>query len=143
MRPQNIHLKPIFVDYIPSEVESGHLYISMKFATAAHKCACGCGNEVITPLSPTDWKMTFDGKSVSLHPSIGNWSFNCRSHYWVKQNRIAWASAWSSDDISENRAADKRRKDKYYQTDIETGKNSEAAETGMSIWKKLKKFLAS
>lgn len=143
MRPQNIHLKPIFVDYIPSEVESGHLYISIKFATAAHKCACGCGNEVITPLSPTDWKMTFDGKSVSLHPSIGNWSFNCRSHYWVKQNRIAWAHAWSSDEISENRATDKRRKDKYYQTDIKTEKSPRPAETSMSIWQKLKRSFFS
>jgi hypothetical protein len=40
-----------------------------------------------SPLSPTDWKLTFDGVSVSLHPSDGNWSFPCRSHYRIEYNR--------------------------------------------------------
>jgi hypothetical protein len=50
------------------------IYISIRFATVGHKCCCGCGREVITPLSPTDWSLTSDGETVSLHPSIGNWS---------------------------------------------------------------------
>ncbi len=30
------------------------LYISIPYVTAAHKCPCGCGEEIVTPLSPTD-----------------------------------------------------------------------------------------
>ena len=43
-------------------------------ATSAHSCCCGCGEEVVAPLTPTDWKMTFDGETTSLRPSIGNWT---------------------------------------------------------------------
>ena len=39
------------------------------------RCCCGCGEEVVTPFSPAQWQMSFDGEAVSLHPSIGNW--NC------------------------------------------------------------------
>ncbi|MBK7970270.1 MAG: hypothetical protein IPK08_15745 [Bacteroidetes bacterium] len=65
-----------FVEFIPDVIEGGVLYISIEYCTAIHKCACGCGNEVVTPLSPTDWEITFNGKTVSLDPSIGNWVLN-------------------------------------------------------------------
>jgi hypothetical protein len=77
-----------FVEYIPNNLKDGTIYVSFAFATVAHKCCCGCGNEVITPLSPTDWKLIFDGKSISLEPSIGNWNFACRSHYWIIRNKV-------------------------------------------------------
>lgn len=99
-------LRHEFVEFIPSELEDGVLYISIAFATAAHKCCCGCGCEVITPITPTDWKITFDGESVSLSPSIGNWSFECRSHYWITRNRIRWAETWSAEEIAAGRAHD-------------------------------------
>ena len=62
-----------FVNYAPEALDDGVLYVSIPFTTVVHRCCCGCGNEVVTPLDPTDWEMTFDGKSVSLSPSIGNW----------------------------------------------------------------------
>jgi hypothetical protein len=81
-----------FVEYVPEfeQVQEGVLYISMPYATAVHKCMCGCGMEVVTPLSPKDWKLTFDGKVVTLAPSIGNWKFKCRSHYWIKKNVVVF-----------------------------------------------------
>jgi hypothetical protein len=75
-----------FVQHLPEVLEAGVVYVSVEFATAAHKCCCGCGEEVVTPLSPNDWKLTFDGDSISLSPSIGNWNFTCRSHYWIERN---------------------------------------------------------
>jgi hypothetical protein len=72
-----------FVDLIPDALEDGVLYVSVQYATALHLCCCGCGSEVVTPLSPTDWSLTFDGDTVSLRPSIGNYSFPCRSHYFI------------------------------------------------------------
>ena len=59
----------------PDELEQGTIYVSIRFATASHLCCCGCGNKVVTPIRPTDWKLIFDGKTISLDPSIGNWSF--------------------------------------------------------------------
>src|SRR5690349_17052399 len=92
-----------FVKNIPEQLEDGILYVSVEYATAIHKCCCGCGEQVVTPLSPTRWKMTFDGKTISLRPSIGNWSFKCRSHYWITENRVEWAPNWTDSEIARNR----------------------------------------
>lgn len=83
-------LRHQFVENAPEELEPGTLYVSIPFATVLHTCACGCGHEVVTPLSPSDWIMTYDGVSVSLSPSIGNWNFPCRSHYVIRHNRVNW-----------------------------------------------------
>ena len=80
-----------FVTTIPDELEDGILYITLEYCTAIHKCVCGCGNEVVTPITPNDWELTFNGKSVTLYPSIGNWRFECQSHYWIKNNKIIQA----------------------------------------------------
>jgi hypothetical protein len=106
-------LRHEFVEYIPDELEDGVIYVSMDYATAAHRCACGCGSEVITPFSPTDWRLTFDGETVSLKPSIGNWSFPCQSHYWIERGRIRWAPKWSREKIEAGRARDRRAKERH------------------------------
>jgi len=103
-----------FVDYIPDAIEDGVLYISIKYCTAIHKCPCGCDNEVVTPISPTDWKLTFDGKTISLSPSIGNWNFKCQSHYWIKRNEIIYAPRWDKEEIRAGRKKDKKREKRFY-----------------------------
>jgi hypothetical protein len=103
-----------FIDLVPDILENGVLYISIEYSSAIHKCPCGCGNEVVTPLSPTDWELTFDGKSVSLSPSIGNWNFECKSHYWIIKNKVRFAKKWSDRQIAEVRKEDKILKTKYY-----------------------------
>ena len=99
-----------FVEFIPRELEEGVVYISVVYATAAHNCCCGCGNRVVTPLTPTDWKLTYDGESVWLAPSIGNWYFPCQSHYWIERNQISWDGRWSPDKIAAGRKRDKAAK---------------------------------
>jgi len=79
-------IKYKFVEFIPDILEEEVLYISIEYSAAVHKCICGCGNEVVTPFSPSDWELRFDGKTVSLFPSIGNWSFECKSHYVITRN---------------------------------------------------------
>lgn len=113
MRPE-IVLKHEFVEYIPKTISDGTIYISIAFGTAVHKCCCGCGNEVVTPLSTTDWELNFDGHSISLYPSIGNWSFPCQSHYWIKRNRVKWAPRWSKQRIEDARRHDKLAKEKHF-----------------------------
>ena len=83
-------LEHTFVDEIPITLQSGHCYISLNYTTAAHLCPCGCGHPVFTPLSPNDWALTFNGETVSLHPSISNRLCPHRSHYWIHQNHVQW-----------------------------------------------------
>ena len=102
------------VEFIPQKLDEGVLYVSMTYATASHRCFCGCGKKVVTPISPTDWQLIFDGDTLSLDPSIGNWSYPCRSHYVLHANRVRWAGAMSASEIREVRARDAVDKQRYY-----------------------------
>ena len=103
-----------FVRVVPNELAERTLYVSMDYATVVHRCCCGCGREVVTPLSPTDWKLIYDGVSVSLYPSIGNWSFECQSHYWVEKGKVLWGARWSGERIAAGRTHDLRAKEMHY-----------------------------
>ncbi|MBX9845951.1 MAG: hypothetical protein K2Z80_29520 [Xanthobacteraceae bacterium] len=98
-------IRPQFVEFVPDLLEAGVLYISRRYATAAHLCCCGCGIEVVTPLNPAKWRLTESNGRVSLSPSVGNWSQPCQSHYWITGNQVKWAGAMSAEMI----AAVKRR----------------------------------
>lgn len=89
-----------FVEHLPRPLGNGVLYVSIRFRITAHNCPCGCGSEVVTNLSPTGWRLTFDGETVSLYPSIGNWDLPCRSHYWIKHSAVQWASRWTDEEIA-------------------------------------------
>ncbi len=105
-------MKPIcklehrFVDSFPDKLETGVLYIALDFATMSHLCCCGCSQEVITPMSPKDWKIIFDGETITVHPSIGNWSLPCRSHYFIRDGNIKWANNWNDEKIRDVREQD-------------------------------------
>lgn len=102
-----------FVEYIPEDLETGIIYISMKYCTVVHKCLCGCGNEVVTPISRKGWKLTFDGESVSLSPSIGSWNLPCKSHYFIINNTVRFARKWVDDyDVSKSNWINIFKKDK-------------------------------
>jgi hypothetical protein len=107
-------LRHQFVDYLPERLENDVLYLALRFGTVAHNCCCGCGNEVVTPLSPTDWQLTFDGESISLAPSIGNWNLPCRSHYFITKSRVLWAKPWTRTQIERGRSADRQAREQYY-----------------------------
>jgi hypothetical protein len=113
MRPPR-HIRHEFIELAPKTLEEGVLYVSVEYASAVHNCFCGCGVKVATPISPTDWKLTFDGDTVSLWPSVGNWDFPCRSHYFIERNVVRWASDMTREEIEEGRAADRQRKAAYY-----------------------------
>ncbi|WP_432198898.1 DUF6527 family protein [Streptomyces sp. bgisy027] len=104
-------LRPAFVETFPATMDQGVLYISISYRTCGHLCCCGCGEEVITPLSPAQWSFTFNGETVSLAPSIGNWALPCRSHYWIREGEIRWSRRYSDTEIAANRERDRRRLD--------------------------------
>lgn len=112
MKPTTI--EPVFVDGIPEILEPGHIYISVRFRTASHLCACGCGAKVVTPIRPPKWRFTYDGETVSLSPSVGRWQLPCKSHYWIKQNEVRWAPPLSGREIAKVLEADARDLNEYY-----------------------------
>lgn len=101
-------IKPEFVEFIPAQLSPGVLYISKRYSTASHLCCCGCGLEVVTPLNPAKWRLIESNGSVSLNPSVGNWSFPCQSHYWLSGNRVQWAGAMSAERVAAVKARDRR-----------------------------------
>lgn len=143
-----------FVRNVPRELDPGVLYISMDYATAVHSCCCGCGDRVVTPFTPTDWRMTFDGESISLHPSVGNWNQKCRSHYVIQRSRVLEAGPWSASQVEAERRRDKGAKAAHYSQLREAkpgvaspaeGSTSSPA-TGrpsQSIWSRFKVWLSS
>ncbi len=113
---RHTRLEHRFVHHIPDTIDPGVLYISMEYGTAAHSCCCGCREEVVTPFTPTDWKMIFDGETVSLHPSIGNWSLACRSHYVIQRDRVIEVGSWTDAQVEAERRRDRAAKVRHYGT---------------------------
>ena len=107
-------LEPEFVDVIPDRLDTRTLYISIPYATAQHLCCCGCGHEIVTPLHPAHWALTYDGETVSLHPSVGNWSPPCRSHYVIRRNQVRWARGWSREEVEAGRRRDRHVAAAYF-----------------------------
>lgn len=97
------------VETIPELLEPDVLYVSRKYATASHLCACGCGTEVVTPLGLRGWRVIPGARGVTVMPSIGNWSFPCRSHYIICNGYIQWAAQFTPDMVEAARRADNPR----------------------------------
>lgn len=134
-----------FVEYIPETLEAGTLYVSMAFSTVAHKCCCGCGREVVTPLTPTDWKLVFDGETVSIRPSIGNWDFPCRSHYLIDRGRVVEARPWTDAQVAAERRRDHRAKASFFGEEDVAEKpepvSRESRKATGRVWVSIKRWL--
>lgn len=113
MKRRLTELTPQFVAYIPDRLAEGNLYISERYRTAVHLCCCGCGEEVVTPLTPVDWRLRQESNQVSLQPSIGNWNFACKSHYWIRRNRVEWAATLNAKQIERVQQRDRRDRALY------------------------------
>jgi hypothetical protein len=146
MKPE-IVLTYEFVEFIPEEIKERTLYVSCTHCTAIHKCCCGCGREVVTPLSPTGWQLTFDGKTVSLYPSIGSWSLPCQSHYFITKSKVTWAPKWNKKQIATGRTREARAKEIYYAKMQPLSGAAEALSDSLpistkpkeSLWQRIKK----
>lgn len=101
------HLSPELVESFPQPMTKGTLYVSLMFNSCGHLCCCGCGREVVTPLSPAQWSITYNGQDVSLSPSVGNWEIGCKSHYWIKNGRVQWGRQFSQSEIRDNQMRDR------------------------------------
>lgn len=100
-------LTPEFIELVPPVLKDGVLYVSMVHSSAIHRCCCGCGEKVVTPLSPGEWQLSYDGEEISLHPSIGNSRFPCGSHYWIRGGKVVWAPKLSAEEAETARLLDR------------------------------------
>ena len=100
-------LTTVFVEDIPEQLEDGFLYVSRECHVALHNCACGCGEEVTTPLVATEYELVMDDEGASIWPSIGNHDFPCGSHYIIKGGRIHWAGKMTRRQIDAGREQDR------------------------------------
>jgi hypothetical protein len=102
------------VQFVPKILESGILYVADEFDIAVHRCACGCGSKVTTPLGPTEWQLIEKNGLPTLHPSIGNWQLPCRSHYLIVAGKVRWAGQWSEAQVRAGRESEEIRREAHY-----------------------------
>jgi hypothetical protein len=144
-------ITPQFVEFIPSTLQEGVLYVSQKYGTVAHKCCCGCGIKIVTPITPTDWQLTVSGNEVTLHPSVGNWNHPCQSHYIIRRNRVIWAGSMTQQQINRGRNRDLAIKKAYYEKNEvtqtvrpkETLSNNAPRPPETDLWTTIKLWLKS
>lgn len=102
-------LEPRYLNQFPEQLQEGILYISEEFSLTGHKCCCGCGEDVYLKLGPAKWQLIKEADdTVSLHPSVGNWKYACRSHYWISSNEVLAAGPMSTGKIRRVQERDRR-----------------------------------
>lgn len=102
-----------FCDFIPEVLEEGKVYLAPQHCACLHLCACGCGEEVSTPISKTEFSYSIDNGLISLSPSIGNHDFPCNSHYFIKDGRVRWSYRMDLEEIEAGRTYDRKLKAEY------------------------------
>jgi len=85
---KKVEITPVFVDVIPDELEQNKFYIAEQYNVASHLCLCGCGKETITPLGGgRNWDLIKENNNtITLLGSVGNYSYECKSHYVINKN---------------------------------------------------------
>lgn len=114
MSSRIVQIEPRRVEFIPGELEEGVLYISERFHTAAHRCCCGCGAKIVTPLKPFAWTLTEAASGVTLRPSVGSWNLACKSHYWITKNAVEWDEVFSEAEIESVRKSDEIAREQHF-----------------------------
>ena len=85
-RKVNIEFKKVETLPFLNEMDDNVIYISDKYGISEHKCLCGCGFRVAMPISIREWSYKIDSKKrLSMHPSVGNYQYKCKSHYIIKK----------------------------------------------------------
>ena len=85
---KQVQIEPVFVETIPDVLEQRKIYISEKYGVSLHLCLCGCGEVVSLPFNNSrfSWTLTKSEKGISFTPSVGNYSYPCKSHYIITDN---------------------------------------------------------
>ena len=76
-------------------LEHGVLYVVDDSPYVQFNCPCGCGGDVTLPTTKHEkgyhgWGFAESDGKVTLSPSVFSTGFPCRSHYFIRNNRIDW-----------------------------------------------------
>lgn len=94
------------MQHLLDQLMPGILYVSMEYGMVGLSWCWGREDEVVRPLAPTDWRITYDGETISLRPSVGSWSLPCRSRYVINRSQVIEAAPWTNDQIAAARRRD-------------------------------------
>jgi hypothetical protein len=84
---KKVEIEPVFVEFVPDVLEENKIYISEEYKCAIHNCLCGCGEKTVMPLYSNGWNLIKESNGkVSFTPSVGNYNFQCKSHYIITNN---------------------------------------------------------
>ena len=84
---KKVLIEPIFVEFIPDKLEFGKLYISEKTRSTNHLCLCGCGSEIVLPITKEGWELVkFPDGKITMSPSVGKMGRKCNTHYIIVKN---------------------------------------------------------
>jgi len=75
--------------------------------------------------------------SVSLFPSVGNWKYACKSHYWIRENKVVDAGAMSAGAIAAVQERDRHDRDSYL-----AQVNARPIPDGATVWARLRATIA-
>lgn len=63
------------------------------FSWVKFYCPCGCGREVTLSLNSNIqpyWNIRIKNDKVTLSPSVYLTGFQCKSHFFIRNNKIDW-----------------------------------------------------
>ena len=92
------HINEILIEG-EDKLENGVIYIDDSSPYIEFLCPCGCGRVTMIPINRNyehvqhpywDISESNDGAVISLSPSIYSTGFDCKSHYFIKENKIVW-----------------------------------------------------
>lgn len=91
------HVADLSYAEFPGEapLEDGVLYVVDNSPYVEYNCPCGCGRVVTLPTKKHQcgydgWGFKEEKGKVTLSPSVLSSGFPCRSHYFIRENRIDW-----------------------------------------------------
>jgi hypothetical protein len=99
------------------------------------------GSGFLGVVDPGDWKLVFDGETISLSPSVGSWNLSCLSHYWIRRNRILWAPRWSEARVQRARNHERALEERSPETgESDAVITASDIEEEASVWSILRKW---
>lgn len=91
------HIPDLIYAMLPDEpqLEDGVFYVVDNSPYVEYNCPCGCGGVVMLPTKKHNkgydgWAFHEQGGQVTLSPSVLSSGFPCKSHYFIRANRVEW-----------------------------------------------------
>ena len=89
-------------------------------------------------IGPAKWQLsTTSNGRITLYPSVGNWKYACKSHYWIEKNRVIDAGQMEEYEIEAVQRRDRRDRKRYI------AKANAKSEQERSVWGRIRSIAVS